>query len=295
MEKMMQILINDEKIAFSLENEKNLGDIIGALENWLEKSKLYISEVLINDDMEISLAFPDDWKNMAIEEVNKIDIKAITFSELQLNTISSLEDYFEIMNEVVKRRDIHQLVELADDFMSLGEELVLLIPDIFDKDDNILKRIFLEIDIAHASEIKQNDWERIEHTINNILIVVRDRKLEIMSPVTAAKATAEAINNMLEDINNISALLQTGKTQEAGGILLVFTEYFQKLSRVLPALFNDNREKLKEMPTLVGDINSLLEEVITAYTAEDYVTVGDVFEYEIVPRFEQLIEYIDQL
>lgn len=291
----MQISINEQKIDFSLENEKNLGDILYALEDWLKENNLYISEVYVNDNQELFMNSQDKWKDMSLEDIDKIDIKAITADELRVSAISSLEDYFEEMKYLIKSKNISMLAVMAEDFISMENELKLLMPEIFDEKNNILKQRFMDIDILNNSNLSQNQLDILESTIDDILILVRSRKLELLSPVATAKATAEAVGNMLNDISNVSAFLQTGQAKKAGEILILFSEYFQKLSRVIPLIIEANKKEAKEIPTIASDINSFLEEIVESYSEEDFVTVGDLFEYEVVPRLEELIEYINNL
>jgi hypothetical protein len=72
-----------------------------------------------------------------------------------------------------------------------------------------------------------------------------------------------------------------------------FSELSQTLVRLVASIFPDNsNEKLQ---AFYQDLNSVLSELLEAFAAKDSVLIGDLMEYEIAPRLEQLRTFLQEL
>lgn len=98
----MEILINQEKLDFSLENEKNLFDIMKEVNLWMNKEDIMISELKIegaqvdhNNLEALSGIGIDDVKNVEIATIHKIDYTANILMDLK----HYLEKYLTALEE----------------------------------------------------------------------------------------------------------------------------------------------------------------------------------------------------
>jgi hypothetical protein len=78
-----------------------------------------------------------------------------------------------------------------------------------------------------------------------------------------------------------------------------FSDLFEGVGRVLPALGAANRpfpslgdRSLGEFYT---EMNGHLSELLEAFAAQDSVLIGDLMEYEVAPRLEQLGAALEEI
>ncbi len=71
----MKILINEQKVDFKLENEKNVEDIYNAIKIWLKESNHLIYSFAI-DGKETDPGKKDLWAKKKADTIEKIDITA---------------------------------------------------------------------------------------------------------------------------------------------------------------------------------------------------------------------------
>ena len=81
---------------------------------------------------------------------------------------------------------------------------------------------------------------------------------------------------------SVFELIQEGKEQEAINIVPQVVEGMQWIIQVVEL----SKEAQKEEIQLEG-INDHIEELIEAFENEDFVLVGDLFNYEILPILEE--------
>lgn len=86
----------------------------------------------------------------------------------------------------------------------------------------------------------------------------------------------------------IANQLRTGKVQEALQYILQFSEGLSWLLTV--------EEKLKEFQYIINsrisEAKDYLQEINEALEQSDFITVADLFEYEIQPLFESASEWV---
>jgi hypothetical protein len=136
----------------------------------------------------------------------------------------------------------------------------------------------------------------------NLLILLSSRISEVTDPFTELKSGARALSNLIPRLSEVSIQLQTGKDQEAMGSVIEFTEISEKLIRLYNGIEDQGFSGLGE--TQVEDLsfsefytqlNEILRELEEAFYSRDSVLIGDLLEYEIVPRSEKLLSFIDAL
>jgi len=98
----MNILINDEKIEYELESEKNLGEIINSLEKWVLQNGSIINSIIVDNK-----SVPIDYKSKDFEEdllsITEIKISTLTNLDLALNTIKTIGEYIiKMLNEYLE-------------------------------------------------------------------------------------------------------------------------------------------------------------------------------------------------
>ena len=100
------------------------------------------------------------------------------------------------------------------------------------------------------------------------------------------------------DLQDIPLLLQTGRGHDAMDTIMRLSERLQDLSRLLPLLSLSGipLEALQVDGMNPGEylasIFPFMEEITEALETQDTVTIGDISEYEIAPRIEEISGFL---
>lgn len=92
-------------------------------------------------------------------------------------------------------------------------------------------------------------------------------------------------------IGDLPLLFQSGKSAEAYHQLTLFTELLEQVNRILALLPIDGKaDAFREM-----DLAPILRQLAEAFEADDAVLIGDLMEYEIAPKIEILLSFLDRV
>ena len=82
----MQIVVNKQKLDYTLDKEATIGEVVRGLQSWLNDSGFLISR-LESDSLELSLENMDKWGEISIEKISSLDVTAETSCEARLNLL----------------------------------------------------------------------------------------------------------------------------------------------------------------------------------------------------------------
>lgn len=100
--------------------------------------------------------------------------------------------------------------------------------------------------------------------------------------------TANDYMNKLKDgIVNLANMIQEGKEQEAITIIPQVVDGIEWVVQVITLT-----KEVQKNEFGVEGLNDQLQEIIEALENEDYILVGDLFNYEILPILENIHERI---
>jgi hypothetical protein len=97
----LEILINNEIIDYSLDNEKNCLDVINGLSTWLETQGFFISELVL-DGKDIFLQDKEVLSGYSIASVKKMSVIALNKQQMNLRDLNTLSDYFQLYEQAMK-------------------------------------------------------------------------------------------------------------------------------------------------------------------------------------------------
>lgn len=107
--------------------------------------------------------------------------------------------------------------------------------------------------------------------------------------IETLKTANEYMNNLKNGINSIVEKFQSGNESEALDILPLVIDGMQWMSQVILLTRDVQKKNLNFV-----EFNEKLEEIVEAIQNEDYILVGDLFEYEILPLLENIHIVIKQ-
>jgi len=281
----VNILINGEALDFTLEKEKTAGEVLNHIEDWLNSSDLFISEIFINQE-EVYLHQKQDWLNLALEKIKTMDITALNPLEQRIKDLEILHNYFSLYIQALSENNEAILTGLSEEFDAIKESLptaLQLDPYVFDKQlFNLMEQSGLlsgNFNEEFRNPLLQ-EWQ-------NTLQLLKGRLSELVDPLTEGKRTAETLINMKESLEEIPLLFQQGQDKKALDLIIVLSELLSRIFRIFSRLGDKIllKDKLKEY---VDSMSEILRELSDAIQNQDTILMGDLVEYEILDRLDTL-------
>lgn len=285
----MRILINNEQIDFSLEDEKNLGEVVNELQLWLEKSGMTIDSLDINGKKAVPEEI-ESWNTRNIDEISEIDIEAKLNTEVEAERLGAAFAAFKQLNEGIEEGDRERTTQAAEEITDSESIPYKVLLDITGEEGmNSAKQIIEQEGLRSGNIPEGEEKTRTLTFTGNVLKIIRGRVKELTNPHREASAAAGILTGMIPQLNEVSVYLQTGKDEEAMNLIIRFAEVTQKLLRLLPYLQKEGKSQIDE--EFARNLNDKLNEVVSAFHDQDSILLGDLMEYEITPCIEELLTY----
>jgi len=293
----MEIRINDNILDATLENEKFLGEVIEGIKKWLTEASLNIKEV-IQDGETLSLDQTALWWNRNINEIKNINIIALTNIEKYIEDLQVVYQYSTMLEKALHSGNM-ALADLVTDHKIIGDTL-----DYFFSKRNSTSAYSKEfsklIESSHIEkDVEPADTKDLEAFLTKISFLLKKRIGEISNPVSELKATALSLSRLIPDIENVSILFQAGKDKQAVDSVIIFIELSEKIIRLYSILKETQTVDLDALMVesihfniFFGEFNEILKELAGAFELSDTVLIGDLLEYEVVPRIDTLLKFI---
>jgi hypothetical protein len=280
----MEIKIDKEPINYSLDNETTLGEVVHGIEDWLDNAGMLIGAMRI-DDKELPVQEREQWQSLPLESITELDVETVMLYEAIYEELQIVRLYVQNLSEAVLANDTHKIRELKNDFSIVGDYLEkLLRTNNTDRIEGLLEK---EDEQARKTVIQ---------FLDSIRLLINERIREIEEPREELQRLTALLEKTNNDLREVSLLLQTGKDKEAMDLVITFTELSQKLLRILQ-LGNQLQVIDSASLTLNGtdingfytELNSFFTELQEAFESKDSVLIGDIFEYEVAPRIDNLL------
>jgi len=330
MEIVVEVQINNHKIDFELEKEKNTADVVASIGKWAQERDLIYSAVFIDDDA----YYPDEVPTMELDSVKIINSIVESRSDVVFQSISEAINYSDrvvLFVEDAKEQNEVDLEEIAhfveginwsiDVSHSLFTLLELPADELKYKDATAAKLLeelqekgieLEKIKDEKAALEKLTELEEYFISIREImqmLLTSDNLKSLIMKSIESPDTIINLLQDIkkqgaeeLQNIQNIAVAFQTGNDAEGVERINRFLDFFYTYSRtcyqVIPVFNLDiktiivNDISLEEKNEQLSD---LLTEATDALENKDMISLADIMEYEIMPAMEDLEEYIDTL
>ena len=305
----MEIRLNKEILNVTLEKEKVLADVIDELFRLINEAGFRITKIEHNGE-ELSQEEKDSWAHLPVEDIGVIDVSAGTMRESLFEHLSTVRQYLTTVLMAYQKENTALLKDLSRDYNLVRDSLDTLIADTQKaaRGDDTVRPLSVILDEQVQAYRIFSDSPIYETNaacctcLDSIISILSERLREVSAPAEELKKTAEALKSGLSSISDVSLLLQTGKDREAMGSVLTFIELVSKILRIYPLLLDESDSSLDTMTIgdtsfkeFYRDFNAILTELIEAFTLNDSVLIGDLLEYEVVPRLEKLLPSLDIL
>ena len=128
-----------------------------------------------------------------------------------------------------------------------------------------------------------------------------ERLAELRSPAEAMRSASRVFDAIRDDLAEVSVRLQTGKDAEAMKTMVVAVELINKTVRIMPLFVHAVPAAAamtiggKSIADFYTEFNDSLRELAGAFEAKDGVLIGDLAEYEMLPRLDAFFRAIRDL
>ena len=322
----MEIIINDEKLDYTIENEKNLGEVLRSLEGWVTEHGGIINKVAV-DEKNIPFDQESDLLEINIASIKRLSLQTSTRFDHALSTIGTVDIYIDrVLGDYLKRKDVDDYelilegINLIAEGMecslrtlhlrsmvilnSKGKSLAEVLQDlhhlitIYEKQyvegekRQELKNVLTELQLLLPKVV---NWAMLKNSLSD----AEGQGLEVAF-LKAALSDLERISvRTMDKFEKIGENLQVGKDREALSDLYLITEIIDEIIFVLQffmTAYSMDATVLSQsdlsMEELFTKFSAGLKEIEESFRSEDLITVGDMLEYEIKSMFEAMIELL---
>ena len=281
----MEIRINDQPLAFRLENERTLGEVVRGLERWLAGSELVLYEVRCAG-RDLLGAPPQEWEATPHGEVERLELTVRHASEVRLANLRTLLEYLEAVRGFTAGPEARSAQELLRGYPLFVESLRRHFSEA-ETGGELADLAVLggrpEALLALSPELR----DRVDGAAARLAERIAGRLAELDDPRAALRRLSTELEAMAAGISEVSVLLATGRDRQAMEAVVRFSEFCQRLLRLLAGLGVPEVGGLKPREYFT-ELNRVLGELAAAFQARDTVLIGDLLEYEIAPRLRQL-------
>jgi hypothetical protein len=270
----MEITINGQAADIAPDNEKTVGEIIAGLEQWLSNIGQRLSGMSINNKLVPSSAFEEIFKK-DISSVNVLDIKTISLAELFLESLLNLHadiEEFENLKFDEKREILKNWKKRPQALFTLEQ-----MPDIYD----------IYVNLFSGGDINTKF----------VFSVIEERLREVKEPLSELKNLKPLLDEICTKLVNLALDIQTGKDAQAAKTIQVFSGISEKILRTVSQLdiqgiLSQETEEKEAFSGKINEFGKLIKELLEAYEKHDTVLVGDLAEYEVSPKLQELYSAI---
>jgi len=293
----MDILVNGEALAFEEKPGSSLGEVLAAVDDLVEGSGSIIVGIKV-DGAELEAAGYAEAAARPAAEVASVELAVEAAREVRLRTIGTL---LELLGLVA--RAAAEPAASAEDWRSLREgaaDLRDAFGGLFSADElAFVQRLASALEAAGDSP-GASARAAVAAEAARASSVFGERNAELVDPVAEMRAAALLFESRAQELADLPVLLQTGKEELAMKSVLYFVEVFNKVIRVIPELRQAGIDSAsirvgdQALPEFYGAFNGVLKELTGAFENKDAVLIGDLAEYEILPRMRSFFSAMEE-
>ena len=318
----MNIFINGKELSVMLENETNAYEVLKPIEEWCNSNDFLINKIII-DNTEMQPYIDEEYETIPVENIQKIEVEALSQAEYSLYSIMSIVEYIEKVSNTVSvtAKDIEDLKDGMYWVLDSIPRTIFLFNMSLDSYGiiHILKMLEVKLEkfnnasdnIDKFNEFFNNEFKPFltEKMLPTMYTVIEEAKINTIflfaGNITGSNALYKVgslpkfLPLILDILDSIVNKLQSGNDKEA----FIYAEKFSRivsyafsiLSNVASIYSIDYSQISLNSVTLtdaINDFNEMMNNVLDAFANEDYISIADLLEYEIKERIENIMNYI---
>lgn len=285
----MTVLLNNEPIDITLQDEKTLGDLLIGITHWLDENGLYLLGFSV-DGNEQNLEESDNWKDIQLSDTSEINIWANHPVLMQKNQLELLVEYFDLLESTIleHNKTKEDLIEGTKEVLEQIPLVLKSLAPIFPEEQSLPRMLLTELSQSLPKGKTNPD---LITNFNKVKLLLQERIREYTSPRIELLTTMEILQRLQEPLSMVSTQLQQGETDLALHSIQTLVEIIHKLARCMD-IFTRHPEYNHELGNALQErgnkLNQLLEELVTGMEQQDIVLMGDILEYELSDIFKEI-------
>jgi hypothetical protein len=267
----MTITINKKPADIILETEKNVGDVLAGLDDWLKGSGYRLSGLEIDGE-----TAPSD----SLEVIFGRELANIQTLDIQTSSLAEL---------------------MAEALLKVREDNIVYEQAGFEEKKSIPPRWRQSPEAGFLSEQMPEMYQWADKTFSGegfepaeFQRIIDERLRELENPAGELNKAEPLIEGLVRRLEDLPLDIQTGKDGRAVETIQIFSNTGEKIFRVFNLLraggLETNALKVDDMliADYIEEFGAALRELLAAYETRDAVLVGDLAEYELAPRLRKL-------
>jgi hypothetical protein len=288
----MVITMNGERIDFSLESESTVGELLSSLDSWLKDRGLLITALSL--DGRDSVGGLSSLRDAPLGGIQRVDLGVGTRASYRVSALARCAEFARrLQGAAAASAKIPATEKNLAEAGATGKKILdecraYLNPEEISPFETALKALAAE------------NRERLAETHIKFVALFDSRLEEAERPAASILAAAESFNAARPRICDIAVCLQTGRDREAMSAVSELAEISSTAFRLVPYVAELGHEA---SPSDFGGasprdfyagMNRVLDELLSAFSSRDTVLIGDLCEYEILPRLDLLFGTLDR-
>ncbi len=324
----MEILINEQKLDFTLEKEKTVGDLIQGLEKYVQENGNIIVSIYV-DDAEVRLDCDSEPCSRDLSSVGKINVHTSSTLECALTTLLTMGDYVTaILNECLDADLIKNYDSIMEGMKLVREGLLDVLRSLNVKAVSVMygdapfaDSLLTLSDFIEEYDRKYIDAEgasRLSNLLKNIIAFIpkifgwavvkniHSFAVDEQKVFTYLRPVVEDLHKLCtvssEKFKKIGTNLQLGEDKKAIQDLFTIIELLEDIIAVVTFVKNTSpagaENILKEeggVEEVFHELSVHLKEVEAAFRDGDMISVGDILEYEARPLFDRIAGAVEKI
>jgi len=267
----MKIRINGVDADIQLETEQNVGEVLCALDAWLNGTGHRLSGLDIDGEA-ANIGSLEAFFGRAVDTITTLDIYTTPvlqlFAESLFNTIQDINAY--------EAAAFDEKGAFAGQWKQSPQALLLAehSPELFN----------------WASQTFSGEGSGTQV----FRVLVEERLRELQDPAAEMSRTGPLVTEICARLEELPLDIQTGKDARAAETVRTFSGVAEKVFRVFDVLktkgfpVGEITVENMSLTAYIAEFSTALRELLAAYEQHDTVMVGDLAEYEMAPRLRSL-------
>ncbi|MCX7024044.1 MAG: hypothetical protein NT080_05420 [Spirochaetes bacterium] len=256
-----------------------LGDLLAAADETADRSGEIVIRVAL-DGKELDPDAIAALRDGSADRPGLLELESVSARELKLKSYATILEFLKLLGDPRSAPTDEVTVSTMRSYRDVFGELV--------EADEL--SYLVELEAGYEAAAAPEARARARASVEPLSVLFNERLSELTDPVRAMRGAASAFELQKTLLAEVPLKLQTGHDGEAVRNVLAFIELFNKTNRILPTLAWSGFSPESIRPSGGGlkdfydSINGVLKEMMGAFERKDTVLLGDLVEYEIIPR-----------
>jgi hypothetical protein len=300
----MRITVNGAPLALDVKEGGSLGEVLVGADDLLDKAGSVIVSLKV-DGADVDADGYARFAVLPVASVGSVEIRAEQAAAIRVRALETLLELLAIAKRCSEDRpsvansgsvDTGGAAsggEASGDWPGLrtgARDIRDAFAGLFAADELSFVQLFSDILDRAGNEPDKASRVEISAQADRLASVFGERLAELRYPAGEMMTASALFEEKAAELADIPVLLQTGKEDQAMKAVLYFIEIFNKVIRIIPELRRVGVDTSSisvggtAMADFYGSFNEVLRELTEAFEHKDAVLIGDLAEYEVLPR-----------